>query len=1369
VQWNQSNRATTFVSATQLQAAITAADLAAGGTAQVSVVNPTPGGGTSTAASFTVNNPAPQVTTISPTSVTTVDGGSTLTVNGTGFVSTSSITWNGVPRTTTFISGTQLQAKLLAADLSAVGSAQVAVSNPAPAGGTASPVALAIIYPVPVISSLSPSAVAAGGQDLILTISGIGFAPTSVVQINGTTRQNFFVSSTALRVAITATDIASPTTLAITVVTGTPGGGTSTAVNFTVATFPVPTITGINPTSVTVNSPDTPISLTGSGFTRFSTIQIGSTTLNVSTNVNPSFLFFTIPAANFASVGQLSISVSNPGPSTSNAVTLDVVPNPVPVVNSVFPTSAAVGGPGFILTLSGSNFVAGSVVQWNGLPRPTTFTNSFQLTTAIPATDIQSLGNNLITVFNPAPGGGTSSPVGFTTFLPLPANDLVYNPATQLLYASVPSSGGSALGNSVVSIDPFTGTLGTPIFVGSEPTRLALSNDGTVLWVGLNGASAVREINLVTGTPGLQIGLGTSTFGGGNVAQALSVMPGHPDTVAVAAGPLFSSGSVITIFDSGVARAKTSTGITACCTSVTDLIFDSTGSALYELAQGYGSLAVDSTGITSASSLNPNVFATSMKIDNGRAYLSSGVILDANTGVQQGVFSVGQGQNANGPEVPDSTLGEAFVLVNPNFNQAFQINAYDLSTFVLKGSFPVGGVNTFATSPKSLVRWGQDGLAFITGTQVYILRSPLVKDLSSSLADLNVTATAPASGTTGTDLTYNLTVANTGPVTAAPATLIDNLPLGSTLKTVTPSQGACSSGAVVRCNLGNINPGSSATVSVVVTLLSAGTLSNTVTVAAPQGDPNTTNNTAVSNTTVTGNQNNPSPTMASISPAFVQAGSSTFTLTVNGSGFAPSSTVQLNTTALATTFISAAQLTATVDASSVAALGWTTINVTSPTPGGGASSSLPLSIFQVISLDVNRMTFDPFTRKFYVTIPSTATQVTGNSIASIDPTSGSIGTPLNVGSEPNPLTESQDGNLLYIGLDGSKSLTRVDLTSFTQGAIYPIVETSFGTSTQFAPRDIAVLPGNDNALAILTDGSAGVGIFDVSGTAITARPNFSNFPSGTDLAFPDASNLYAFSSSSGSQFLRWTVDANGLTKIDATGLNGFGGFGGAYRLTNGLAYGFNGGIANPATNPPTSIAQLAVSSAQGPNQSIQGTGVAPDPASGRVLVLGEAGFANPVLLAYDNTTYNLINIQQFTGFGQGADLLRWGRDGVAWHSTPSGVFGNNTPGKGQIVLVRGPFVLPQLLSTNPTPGLASVSPPSVAHGSGNFLFSVSGSNFVPGAVLLWNGAERSTKFVDSSHLTVSIPGSDITQAGTATLLVNNPGSANSSSFSFSIN
>ena len=102
--------------------------------------------------------------------------------------------------------------------------------------------------------------------------------------------------------------------------------------------------------------------------------------------------------------------------------------------------------------------------------------------------------------------------------------------------------------------------------------------------------------------------------------------------------------------------------------------------------------------------------------------------------------------------------------------------------------------------------------------------------------------------------------------------------------------------------------------------------------------------------------------------------------------------------------------------------------------------------------------------------------------------------------------------------------------------------------------------------------------------------------------------------------------------------------------------------------------------------------------------------------------------------------------------------------------MRSPFVLPQWGAVNPTPVFVSASPSSATAGSGNLILTITGSNFVPGAVLLWNGAERTTTFVDSSHLTAAIPASDLATSGTtATLMVNNPGSSNSGSISFTIN
>ena len=85
-----------------------------------------------------------------------------------------------------------------------------------------------------------------------------------------------------------------------------------------------------------------------------------------------------------------------------------------PLLTSLVPSSATAGGATFALTVNGSNFIAGSVVQWNGLARTTTFVSSTQLTATISAGDSAIPGIAQVTVVSPGPGGGASNTLIFT-------------------------------------------------------------------------------------------------------------------------------------------------------------------------------------------------------------------------------------------------------------------------------------------------------------------------------------------------------------------------------------------------------------------------------------------------------------------------------------------------------------------------------------------------------------------------------------------------------------------------------------------------------------------------------------------------------------------------------------------------------------------------------------------------------------------------------------------------------------------------------------------------------------------------------------------------------------------------------------------
>jgi hypothetical protein len=142
VTWDGSDRPTTFVSGTRVNAQIADADLALGRTLPVAVRNP--GGLTSNAMTFTVTNPAPALTSISPTGMSGGATGATMTLHGTGFVPNTAVQWNGFDRTTTYVSSTELQAALTAQDLSYGGEFTVTVHNPAPGGGNSSGVSFIV-------------------------------------------------------------------------------------------------------------------------------------------------------------------------------------------------------------------------------------------------------------------------------------------------------------------------------------------------------------------------------------------------------------------------------------------------------------------------------------------------------------------------------------------------------------------------------------------------------------------------------------------------------------------------------------------------------------------------------------------------------------------------------------------------------------------------------------------------------------------------------------------------------------------------------------------------------------------------------------------------------------------------------------------------------------------------------------------------------------------------------------------------------------------------------------------------------------------------------------------------------------------------
>jgi uncharacterized repeat protein (TIGR01451 family) len=119
-------------------------------------------------------------------------------------------------------------------------------------------------------------------------------------------------------------------------------------------------------------------------------------------------------------------------------------------------------------------------------------------------------------------------------------------------------------------------------------------------------------------------------------------------------------------------------------------------------------------------------------------------------------------------------------------------------------------------------------------------------------ADVSILKTGPSGRQpTGRDMTYTISVSNSGPDPADGVIVTDTLPVSVTFVSATPSQGSClHDSGVVTCDLGTLGSGGSATIAIVVKPTQAGTITNLASVTATTGDPVGANNTSSVDTSI---------------------------------------------------------------------------------------------------------------------------------------------------------------------------------------------------------------------------------------------------------------------------------------------------------------------------------------------------------------------------------------------------------------------------------------------------------------------------------------------------------------------------------------
>jgi hypothetical protein len=334
---------------------------------------------------------------------------------------------------TTYISNTQLQVTIPAADLAQGGTHQISVRTRSDGGGVTASLPFTVETPTPEIDSLSVyyahqndvSGIAGQSNTISVTITGAGFLPDpsdqshtlalTTVNFNGVSRRAEYVSSTQISVALgyfagtgngAPNDFATPGDFQITATNPGPGGGTSPGMTFVVLS-PPPTITSLNPYIAAVGDGGGDYTVHGTGFLQGAVVQVAGASVPTTFDSSTQLVAHLPPSAT-AAIGSVEFSIINgdgqPSPSTSGQ-TPDPANLPIasysPFVAGFTPPKMVAGSGAFTLTIHGLYFQQGDQVVWNSQKLVTAYVAYNELTAQMPAAFVASAGFQPLSVLQP--------------------------------------------------------------------------------------------------------------------------------------------------------------------------------------------------------------------------------------------------------------------------------------------------------------------------------------------------------------------------------------------------------------------------------------------------------------------------------------------------------------------------------------------------------------------------------------------------------------------------------------------------------------------------------------------------------------------------------------------------------------------------------------------------------------------------------------------------------------------------------------------------------------------------------------------------------------------------------------------------------
>ena len=294
--------------------------------------------------------------------------------------------------------------------------------------------------------------------------------------------------------------------------------------------------------------------------------------------------------------------------------------------------------------------------------------------------------------------------------IPLEARDLLTDDQRGAVYVTTPGTAG-VRGNSVVALDPASGAERWSVVVGSEPGPLALSDDASVLWVGLDGSDTIRILDLETRTPGVSHRVGGNDLFDSLRAGDIEVIPGEPRTVLVSTrtGPSDHFGGVFMFDDDGRRGVGTPghTGARRLEVASATIAYGYNDSST---EFGFRDLALSSAGVTEGT-VTGNLlggFDTDIVLEGDLVFSTNGHVVDPSVPARLGRLPV------VGTVAADASTNRIYVVegVGSLRRAPYDLVALDRTTFVEIGRVALPDVQDV---PRRLHRWGERGVAFLEG------------------------------------------------------------------------------------------------------------------------------------------------------------------------------------------------------------------------------------------------------------------------------------------------------------------------------------------------------------------------------------------------------------------------------------------------------------------------------------------------------------------------------------------------------------------------------------------------------------------------------------------------------------------------------